>query len=90
VCSNRFIWFKIDKMGSFSVNTVYTRNTAHGLISKILEKSQWAYLVNKIFSSEISPWTYARIQFFSSFKMRLKIHILSESRSVNLKLNFPP
>jgi hypothetical protein len=83
VCSNRFIWFKIDKMGSFSVNTVYTRNTAHGLISKILEKSPWAYLVNKIFSSEISPWTYARIQFFSSFKMRQQVR--RDKKKVNFE-----
>jgi hypothetical protein len=39
--------------------TVYTRKYAHGLISKFLEINPWAYLANKIFSSEISPWTYA-------------------------------
>ncbi len=31
---------------------------------QILEISPWAYLANKIFSSEISPWAYARIKFF--------------------------
>ena len=48
------------------------------------EISSWAYLANKIFFSEISPMTYARIKFFSSFEMRLKIHFYSESRSAKI------
>jgi hypothetical protein len=33
---------------------------------------------------EISPWAYARIKFLSSFKIRLKIHFLSKSRSIKM------
>jgi hypothetical protein len=56
-------------------------------ISKITEISPWAYLANKIFSSEISPWAYAQKSIFSAFKMTLKIHFLSESRSVKILLD---
>jgi hypothetical protein len=53
--------------------TVYTRKYAHGLISKILE---------------IGHGLMREINFFSSFKLTLKYHFLSESRSVKKSFFF--